>query len=92
MTAKSKLKLLLLNIRSSRCEVFFKNGGLRNFPKFTGKHLSQNLFFNKVAGLRSVALLKKRLWVFFSEFCEISKNTVSYRTPPVADSGTYPRQ
>ena len=23
---------------------------LRNFKKFTGKHLSQSLFFNKVAG------------------------------------------
>ena len=25
---------------------------LRNFPKFTVKHLCQSLFFNKVAGLR----------------------------------------
>ena len=34
---------------------------LRNFTKFTGKHLCQSLFFNKVAGLRNAALLKKRL-------------------------------
>ena len=27
-------------------------GVLRNFAKFTGKHLSQCIFFNKVAGLR----------------------------------------
>ena len=27
-------------------------GVLRNFTKFTGKHLRQSLFFNKVAGLR----------------------------------------
>ena len=33
----------------------------RNFAKFTGKHLCQNLFFNKVAGLPA-SLLKKRLW------------------------------
>ena len=35
---------------------------LRNFAKFTGKHLCQNLFLNKVAGLRSANLLRKRLW------------------------------
>ena len=32
-----------------RCSV--KKGVLRNFAKFTGKHLCQRLFFNKVAGL-----------------------------------------
>ena len=31
-------------------------------PKFTGKHLCQSLFFNKVAGLRPATSLKKRLW------------------------------
>ena len=36
--------------RSRRPEVFCKKGVLRNFPKFTGKHLCQSLFFNKVAG------------------------------------------
>ena len=34
-------------------------GILRNFEKFTGKHLRQRLFFNKVAG--PATLLKKRL-------------------------------
>ena len=48
--------------RSSRPEVFSKKGVLRNFAKFTEKHLCQSLFFNKVADLRSAALLKKRLW------------------------------
>ena len=38
--------------RSSRPEVFCKKGVLRSFAKFTGKHLCQSLFFNKVAGLR----------------------------------------
>ena len=32
-------------------EVFCKKGVLRNFAKFTGKHLRQSLFFNKVADL-----------------------------------------
>ena len=36
--------------RSSRQEVFCKKGLLRNFAKFTGKHLCQSHFFNKVAG------------------------------------------
>ena len=36
--------------RSSRPELFCKKGVLRNFAKFTGKHLCQRLFFNKVAG------------------------------------------
>ena len=43
-----------------RCSV--KKGVLKNFTKFTGKHLCQSLFFNKVAGLRPATLLKKRLW------------------------------
>ena len=48
--------------RSSRPEVFCEKVVLRNFTKFTGKHLWQSLFFNKVARLRPVTLLKKRLW------------------------------
>ena len=43
-------------------EVFYKKGVLKNFAKFTGKHLCQSLFFNKVAGIRTATLLKKRLW------------------------------
>ena len=34
----------------------------RNFAKFTGKHLYQSLFFNKVGGLSPAILLKKILW------------------------------
>ena len=48
--------------RSSRPEVFCKEGVFRNFSNFTGKHLCQSLFFNKVARLRLATLLKKRLW------------------------------
>ena len=44
--------------RSSRPEVFFKKGFLRNFAE----QLRWSLFFNKVAGLRPATLLKKRLW------------------------------
>ena len=44
-----------------RCSI--KKDVLTNFTKFTGKHLCQSLFFNKVAGLRPAFLLKKRLWL-----------------------------
>ena len=42
---------LLPSRRSSRPEVFYKNGVLRNLTKFTRKHLCQSPFFNKAAGL-----------------------------------------
>ena len=73
-------------IRSSLPEVFCKKDVLRNFIKFTGKHLcyslffnkvaGQSLFFNKVAGLRPAVWLKRRLWhrcfsVNFSKFLRI---------------------
>ena len=48
--------------RSSCPEVFCRKDVLRNFAKFTGKNLCQNLFFNKVASLSPATLLKKRLW------------------------------
>ena len=47
--------------RSSLPEVICKKGALRNFAKFTGIHLRQSLFFNKVTGHRPATLLKKRL-------------------------------
>ena len=49
-------------------EVFYKKGVLKNFAKFTEKHLRQSLFFNKVAGL---------------QFCEVSKNIFFHRASPV---------
>ena len=45
-------------VGNSRQEVFCKKDVLRNFTKFTGKHLCRNLLFNKVAGLRK----KKKDW------------------------------
>ena len=48
--------------RSSHQRCSVKNGVLKNFANFTGKHLCWSLF-NKVAGL------------FSCEICEIFKNT-----------------
>ena len=52
-------------------QVFFKKGVLRNFAIFTGKHLRQSLFFNKVEVCNFIK--KETLALVFSyEFCEIS--------------------
>ena len=66
----------MVHIRSSHRRCSVKKDVFRNFAKFTGKHLCQSLFFNKVAGLKPETLLKKRLWhrCFPTKFCEISKN------------------
>ena len=66
--------------------MFCKKGVVRNFAKFTGKHLCQSLFFNKVAGWPATVLKKKLTQVFSCEFCKLSKNTFSYGTSPVAAS------
>ena len=50
------------NYQKQPLEVSCKVKSCINFAKFTGKHLCQSLFFNKVAGLRPAILLKKRLW------------------------------
>ena len=78
-TIKSNCMLLLchVRVRSSRQELFCKKGVLRNFANFRGKCLRQGLFFKKET-------LEP---VFCCELCEIFKNFLSYRTPPVAASG-----
>ena len=72
--------------RSSLSEVFCKKGVLRNFTKFTVKHMCQSLFFNKVAGLRPATLLKKRLWhrCFPVNFVKFLRTFFFHRTPLVA--------
>ena len=51
-------KLFFLS-RSSRPEVYCRNGIHKNFLKFTGTHLCQSLFFNKIAEFTGVFL-----WMF----------------------------
>ena len=53
---------VLILSRNSRQMCSVRKGILRNFTKFTGKHLCQSIFLNKVAGVRPATLLKKRLW------------------------------
>ena len=56
----TNIKILLMTLlfflkfkisdKSSQQRCSAKKGVLKNFAKFTGKHLRQSLFFNKVAG------------------------------------------
>ena len=55
--------------RSSHRRCSLRKCALRNFTKFTGKHLCQCLFFNKVAGLSLRLIKKETLAQVFS--CEI---------------------
>ena len=47
--------------------------------------MPESLFLIKLQGAPAI-LLSKESQVFSCEFCEISMNTFSYRTPPVAAS------
>ena len=78
---------LELSLEAATKRGFCKKGDLRNFAKFTGKQLCQSPFFNKVAGQACHFIKKETLvQVFSCEFCEVSKNTFSYRTPPLTAS------
>ena len=45
----------MCNFQKKPPEMFCKKGVLRNFAKYTGKHLCQSLFFDKVVGLQSTS-------------------------------------
>ena len=72
---KTSIWLRTTEAAVGRCSI--KKGVLRNFTKFTGKHLCQSLFLNKVAGLRRVpvnfvkflrtSFLIEHLWWLFLE-------------------------
>ena len=59
--------------RSSHQRCSIEIGAFKKLTKFTGKHLCQSLFFNKVADLglhiKGCNFIKK-------EFCKIFKNTI----------------
>ena len=59
-----------------RCSL--KKSVLINYAKFTGKHLCQSLFLNKVAGLSPLTLLNNRLWCrsLFNKVAGISLATL----------------
>ena len=55
--------LFYIKGRKSRPEVFCKKSVLRNFAKFTGKHLCRSLVYNKVAGLSTSFLTGHLRWL-----------------------------
>ena len=59
-----KIRICIFLLQKQPPEEFCKKDVLKNFAKFTEKHLCQSLFINKVAGLslRST-LLKKKIWL-----------------------------
>ena len=76
--------LLIFRSSHQRCSV--RKGVRRNFVIFTGKHLCQSLFFDKVANFIEIETLAQ---IFSCEFCEISKNTFFHRTPLGAASPNF---
>ena len=65
----------LIKDKISRPELFYKIGALKNFAKFSGKHLWQSLFFNKVAETCNFIKKDTLAQVFSCKFWEIFKNT-----------------
>ena len=53
-------KLVNVLLQKQWLEVFSKNVFFKNFAKFTGKHVCQSLFFNKVASLNT--FFTEHLW------------------------------
>ena len=67
--------------------MLWKEGVLRNFAKFTGKHLCQKLSFNKVAGLRLATFWKESLAQVFS--CEFILQNFLQRASGVSTNETH---
>ena len=55
-------------------EVFYKKDYLKNFTKFTGKHLCWNLFFKQICWSEACNKKETPIQVFFCGFCKTFKN------------------
>ena len=84
---ETDIQRILTIFKGSLSQMFLKISVLKNFAKFTEKHLHWSNFFNKVAGLRSSTLLKKKLQhrCFPANFAKFLK-TLFDKTSPVAAS------
>ena len=77
--------------RSSRPEMFYKKDVLRNFAKFTKRHLCQSHFFNKFAGPRPATSLKKYSGAgIFPWILRNFNNTFFIGHPLATASGCFP--
>ena len=81
--------------RSIHLSCSVKKGVLRNFTKFTRKHLCQNLIFDKVAVLRPVTLIFLRigLQIFDPLYVLVSvarvRSRLFFMLQPIIDNATY---
>ena len=81
-----------IEVRGSRSQMFFffKKDVLQSFANLTGKHLQWSLFSIKLQAFRPEKLLKREPNTVLSyeiyEIYEIFKDTLFYRTHPVAAS------
>ena len=75
----SYFEILNYTFKKQPSDCSIKKGVLKNFTKFTRKHLCQSLYFDKVACCRTQAcnVIKKQTptQAFSGEFCEIFKST-----------------
>ena len=76
------------NVRSSHPELFSEKGFLKDFTKFTGKHLCQPFLIKLQT---SGNFIKKEVLaqVFSDELCKIFMKTFFYRTHPVVTFWTW---
>ena len=65
---KAKTARGIEHLKKQPPEMFHEKGVLKSFAKFTGKHLCQSLFFNKVAGLEHLFLQNTSGGCFFYIF------------------------
>ena len=81
------MKILCTEHRSSRPELFYKKGVLRNFAKLIENARARVSFLIKLQAEACNFIKKDTLALVFScEFRKISKNTFSYRTSPFSAS------
>ena len=69
------MRIKLFRSCNRRCSI--KKGVLKNFAKFTGKHLHQSLFFFKSSSTQACNFIKIETLArgFSGEFCKFFKNT-----------------
>ena len=73
----SKKYFCIIMLKSSRTQMFFITGAIRNLAKFTGKSYGLQPYFNLVPKESSTQ-------VFSCEYCEIFTNSFFWRKLPVA--------
>ena len=71
--------------------MFLRKGVLKIWSKLAGEHSCRSVISIKLPATQACNFIKKEALaqVFSCEFCKISQNTFSYRTPPVAASDEY---